>query len=226
MSKEKEVKRITLGGILSWIFGVIFGLAGLGAFASSSFVAGITLLIMSAVLLPPVNKLFREKMTFELSKGIKIAVIIVGFIVVAMTMKTETTTSSNNNPSATTQQTQASTKQNEITIVSNSFDDFIILCDTSATNLQKRDIFDRQFKNNYVEWTGRVSSISESMGSYILQVKHCPSTFMSDIVVTMKDNQKDNLLKYTEGDSITYRAKLTRLGDILGLSAIDGIVIE
>jgi hypothetical protein len=42
----------------------------------------------------------------------------------------------------------------------------------------------------------------------------------------MKDDQKDRLLKYKEGDIITYRAKLTRLGDILGLSATDGEVIE
>jgi len=88
---QKEVKKITLGGVLKWIFGIIFVLAGLGAFTSSSFVAGSTMLIMGAVLLPPVNKLFREKMNFELSRGIKIAIIFIGFVIVGMTANTDTT---------------------------------------------------------------------------------------------------------------------------------------
>ncbi len=99
---HKEVKKITLGGILSWIFGIIFALAGLGAFTSSSFVAGFTMLIMGAVLLPPMNKLFKEKMNFELSKGIKIAVIIIGFIVVGMTMNTDTTSTTSDNSQVAT----------------------------------------------------------------------------------------------------------------------------
>lgn len=99
---QKEVKKITLGGILSWIFGVIFALAGLGAFTSSSFVAGFTFLIMGAVLLPPMNKLFKEKMNFELSTGIKIAVIIIGFVVVGMTMNTNTTPTKTDNSQVAT----------------------------------------------------------------------------------------------------------------------------
>lgn len=110
-------------------------------------------------------------------------------------------------------------------VVSKSFNDFSILCDSDATNLQKRDVFDKEFKDRYVEWTGEVRSISESWGSYTLQVRHCGLTFTSDIIITMKDDQKDKLLQYMEGDTITYRAKLIRLGDIIGLSASEGEVI-
>lgn len=110
-------------------------------------------------------------------------------------------------------------------IVSTNFDDFSILCDADATNLQKQDQFDKQFKDKYVQWTGTIASISETFGSYTLQVKHCPNSFLSDIVVTLKDDQKETLLKYKEDDTITYKAKLTRLGDILGLSASDGEII-
>jgi len=128
----------------------------------------------------------------------------------------------------TTQQaTTIQEKPKEIVVVSKSFeDDFWILCDTTATNLQKRDVFDNKLKNNYVEWTGIITSISESLGRYTLQVIHCPQTLISDITIIMKDDQKDKLLKYRENEAITYRAKLTRLGDILGLSATDGEVIE
>ena len=94
---EKKVKKITLGGVLSWIFGMIFVLSGFGSFISSSFVAGITLLIMGAVLLPPMNEIFKEKMNFELSRGIKIAIIIIGFIIVGMTANTDTTSTTTAN---------------------------------------------------------------------------------------------------------------------------------
>ncbi len=99
---QKEVKKITLSGVLSWIFGIIFALAGLGAFTSSSFFAGFAMLIMGAVLLPPMNKLFKEKMNFELSTGIKIAVIIICFVVVGMTMNTDTTSTTTDNSQVVT----------------------------------------------------------------------------------------------------------------------------
>jgi len=127
-------------------------------------------------------------------------------------------------PETLKQETQQQEQPKEISVVSKSFeDDFSILCDREATNLQKHDIFDKRLKDRYVEWSGEVSSISEGP---TLQVKHCYNTLISDIVVRMKQNQKDKLMKYREGDQITYKAKLTRLGDILGLSATDGEVIE
>ena len=88
MKKEKEVKKITLIGIISWVLGIMFGLTGLVDIVSSSFVVGITFIIMASVILPPIGKMFKEKMNFELSIGVKIAVIIVGFFIIGKTMNT------------------------------------------------------------------------------------------------------------------------------------------
>ena len=110
-------------------------------------------------------------------------------------------------------------------IVSTSFEDFYIICDSQATSLQKEEEF-KKFKNQYVEWEGEVMSISESLGNYNLHVKHCPNTFVSDVSIVMKDDQKDKLLKYRESDTIKYRAKLFRIGDILGVFGNEGEVIE
>ena len=114
----------------------------------------------------------------------------------------------------------------EVTIASTSFDDFSIVCDMNATSLQKQNEFNNKFKDKYVQWSGTVSSVGESLGSYTLQVKHCPNTLVSDIVVTMKDDQKEKLLTLKEGDKVTYKAKLTRLGDLLGLSADNGELVQ
>ncbi|MBI2631986.1 hypothetical protein HYW75_03210 [Candidatus Pacearchaeota archaeon] len=213
----KEVKKITFGGVVSWIFGVFCILSVIGSFALSSYVAGIIWLIMALIVLPPTNRFYREKFNFELSKGIKISIVIVGLILVAMTTNTDEMTKTESSF------TYTPTKSNEVTIVSKSFEDFAIICDTEATNLQKQDLFKRKFKDQYVEWSGEISSISE--GNKV-QVKHCPNTWTSDIIITMKSDQRDQLLQFREGDIITYRAKLTRLGDILGLSAIDGETIK
>ena len=97
---EKEVKKLTLGGILGWIFGVLFVLAGLGCFTSSSFIAGISCLVISAVLLPPVNRIFREKTNFEVSTGLKIVIIIICFIIFSITVETDTTPTSSKTPVA------------------------------------------------------------------------------------------------------------------------------
>jgi hypothetical protein len=112
------------------------------------------------------------------------------------------------------------------TIISSTFSDYgNIYCDVKATTLQKQTLFDENYKNKYVKWTGTVSSVSESWGSYKLQVKHCKDTFVSDIIVTMKDDQKSKLMQLKEGDTVTYTAKLTRYGDILGISADEGEIV-
>lgn len=94
------------------------------------------------------------------------------------------------------------------------------------TDLQREDIFDRKYKNKYVEWDGTVGSISKGMfGGYTLQVKHCPNTLVSDVLVNLKDNQKQNALELQQGEMVTYRAKLTRWGSLLGFSADEGEII-
>ncbi len=151
-----------------------------------------------------------------------LALIVLGMIVTAL--DGDNSSSSQFSENTSQERDIQPTVQEEV--VSTSFDDFSILCDTNATNLQKQDAFTSKFKDKHVQWSGTVSSISQSGGSYRLQIKHCPDTFVSDIVITMKDDQKDNLLPLKEGDKITYKAKLTRLGDILGLSAQNGEVVQ
>src|SRR5674476_1673060 len=71
-------------------------------------------------------------------------------------------------------------------------------------------------------FNGRDTSVSKTMGSYTVSVKHSSKSLVSDAIVTMRDDQKDKLLQLKEGDPIKYTAKLTRYGDILGIYAEDG----
>lgn len=99
-------KKITVGLILCWVFGILFGLIGIISVFSEP-IPGIVMLTMAAVLLPPINKLVDEKWKFHLSRGIKIVVIIVGFIIFGATIDTSNTEKKQNN------QTQIQQKQKQ-----------------------------------------------------------------------------------------------------------------
>lgn len=80
-------KKISVGLILSWIFGVLFALTGIISVFSEP-IPGLVMLIMAAVLLPPVTKLVDQKWKFHLSSGMKIVVIIIGLIIYGATVDT------------------------------------------------------------------------------------------------------------------------------------------
>ena len=73
-------KKITVGLFLSWILGGLFALSGIISVFSEP-IPGIVMLLMAAILLPPVNKLIDEKWKFHLSGGMKVVVIIIGLII-------------------------------------------------------------------------------------------------------------------------------------------------
>jgi hypothetical protein len=89
-------KKITVGLILSWIFGVLFALIGI-IFVFSEPTPGLVMLSMAAVLLPPVTKLVDQKWKFYLSGSMKIIVIIIGFFIFGVTIDTSNIAKQQNN---------------------------------------------------------------------------------------------------------------------------------
>jgi len=79
--ESKEPHKITLGFILSWIFGVLFGISGLIFLFSGAIISGGSLILASIILLPPINKLVKEQWKFELSGGVKIIAVIILFVI-------------------------------------------------------------------------------------------------------------------------------------------------
>lgn len=101
-----------------------------------------------------------------------------------------------------------------------------VFCDTDATDLQKQNMFDR-YKNKYITTTGEIEIIHTDGEVYLT---HCDGTWTWDIEVEMQSNQIERLLGYKEGDTMTYKARLTTFNPhaILSseLSADDGEVIS
>lgn len=106
-------KKITVGLILSWIFGGLFALTGIISVFSEP-IPGIVMLTMAAVLLPPVNKLIDEKWKFHLSGGMKAVVIIIGFIIFGSTV--DTSKQQSNQPPIQQEQSVSNTEQKKATV--------------------------------------------------------------------------------------------------------------
>lgn len=67
--------------ILKWIFSILIGLSALGALVSKSFLSCLILLLVSALLLPPLTEFWRNKLPFLKNRIAKIATVIVLFII-------------------------------------------------------------------------------------------------------------------------------------------------
>lgn len=106
MSEQTSSKKNTLGLILSWIFGVIFALDGISSIFSKP-IQGLVMLIIAAVLLPPIARLVDQKWKFHLSGVMKILVVIIGLIIFS--------TTSNTSNISTTKQTEKQEVKQQIT---------------------------------------------------------------------------------------------------------------
>jgi len=75
--EHKEVRKITLGLILSWLIGLLFLLVAFGTFIAGSFIPGFLYLFAALILLPPVNNFLRKKFNVELSRWLKVVTFLI-----------------------------------------------------------------------------------------------------------------------------------------------------
>lgn len=89
---------------LSWFFGVLFALLGIISIFSDP-VPGFAMLVMAAVILPPAVKFMNQKWNIHLSAWIKATIIIISWIIFAVTVST------NGNTSPAPQKTEINEKE-------------------------------------------------------------------------------------------------------------------
>ncbi|MEC5395908.1 hypothetical protein [Bergeyella sp. RCAD1439] len=80
-SNSTKSSNQTVITILKWIFSILIGLSALGALASKSFLSCLILLLVTALLLPPLTEFWRNKLPFLKNRIAKIASVIVLFII-------------------------------------------------------------------------------------------------------------------------------------------------
>lgn len=94
------------------------------------------------------------------------------------------------------------------------------------TDLQKTEHW-KKYKGKKVKWTGTVASIGETFGTVMLQIKMNPETLVSDIIVSLKKEERSKALKLSQGDKVTFIGVMNRWGSILTyVSLDDGELVE
>lgn len=113
---ETKETKITLGLIIGWILGVLVSIAGVGLLFTEP-VPGILFILLALVLLPPANRMLKEKFNVSLSGGVKVVLVIFLFGIAGATMDTESTSTSNpvteNTPEEVVEATEADTEPSE-----------------------------------------------------------------------------------------------------------------
>lgn len=98
--KSKNSQKVTLGLIASWVFGVLFLLAGIGGVFAGDF-SGLLFILASFFSLPPTMKLVEKKLHFTLSKGLRVTLVIfLCFMVTFIPTQPASTNQDSYNPSA------------------------------------------------------------------------------------------------------------------------------
>jgi hypothetical protein len=92
----------------------------------------------------------------------------------------------------------------------------------TITNLRKDERI-KQDRGKIVTWSGEVSSVGTGFfGKLVLQVKMNEKTITSDVVVGLKDSEKDAAMRLSEGDNVTFSGKLQDWGHFMGITLSDG----
>lgn len=86
-SDQASKSKLTVGSVAGWIFGVIVAMGGLGSFVGRNpgIISGLVLLMMAAVMIPPIRNIIEEKTGRKLTKGLTAIIIVIGFILFALT---------------------------------------------------------------------------------------------------------------------------------------------
>lgn len=237
MPKENEVKKITVGSIFSWIFGVIFLLAGVGAIATSP-IPGIIIIICSAMIIPYFNKLIIDKFNIKISGGVKFLLVIIIFTAVGFTATNDITDSINQQDTSiaeTNKEVNTSNTPPKKIFVKKTYNDLwsVFNPQSKYTDLQKEKIFNDDYKGKYAEWTGRVKDVDASiLDNLKLHIEHRNKEDFDlnggDVTVYMKKNQLEKLLELQKGDEVTYSALFKDFADIImiGFYMEDGELIS
>ena len=90
------------------------------------------------------------------------------------------------------------------------------------TDLQKNEYW-KNYEGKKVKWTGTVTSIS---GSLSLQVKLNPDTWTSDVLVRLKDKEKDKVLSIKEKSIVTFIGVLDDWGTLMPITLNYGEIVQ
>lgn len=148
-NQSKAHTKITIGLVLSWGLGVLAAISGI-TLLFSQLLTGILMLLLAAVLLPPVNKFVADKFHFSISGGLKFVVVIILLGIIGATMSTDS--NSNSDTSTVPSTKQVSEVKTEDTTVPKEYKSALNKAASYANtmHMSKRGVYD-QLTSEYGE---------------------------------------------------------------------------
>jgi len=173
------------------------------------------------LLMPYFEKLISDKLNFEFSTGVRwlIAIVILVVFFIGASGNDDSPVyvadSGNSDNAATTDSATAPETAKPITYLSKSYNDLELIFGSGSkyTDLQKENLFNNDYKGEYVKWKGEVVEIDTTFGALTLAVKQKEKQFSfidEDVTIYMDDSQKSKLLGLNKGQMVTYSGRLNR----------------
>lgn len=113
--------------------------------------------------------------------------------------------------------------------VSTNFKDFdkIFGIKSDYTEIQKDELFKKDYEGRLVKWTGTVTEISQgTFSGFTIQIKHLSTTFVSDVILHVKDSEIAKAKGFKKGQKISYEGTLNSYGELLPTSVDDAIILN
>lgn len=156
-------------------------------------------------------------------KGILTGIFIIVWLAAITSNKSEGTKSEAENISSTVSSEISSNPSEGREYLSESCEDaagkFSLMGE--MTDLQKKELW-KKYQGKWVKWSGTVTYVSETLGQLSVQVKCRPGTLTSDAIIYFDNKWRDKLLQLSQGDSISFEARLDDYNQFIGLSLKKG----
>lgn len=207
-SSEVKTKNITFSLVFAWFFGVVVGLAGV-ATLFSNVIAGILFIISALIVLPPTYSFIKDKLHISLSKGLKIAIVLILFVIAGVTSSQHgSNTVSDTNAVANPAPVVQAPAQPTIIVTADK-----IMSDYTANEVSA----DAKYKNNTVQVSGIVDSIGKDIMDTPYISLHTGGEYSFSVVQCMfAKSDEPALSNVSKGQSITLIGQVTgKLGNVI-----------
>jgi hypothetical protein len=229
-------KKITVGLIASWFFGVLFLFSGISVIATS-IVWGIIIILSSLLIIPYSSNLIGNKLNFEISTGIKWILVILIFVGLTLSaagdisrstsdsLENQASPAQNSGSGTTTTQSQTQTQVSQKQYTQETFSQVngVLGPNSDYTDLNKDRYFTNNLSGKYVTWSGTVVDVDTSVfNSLKLYVQHRPRgqyefTSDYDVIITVDKADYDALAELKKGQSVTYEGRFSSYSQLFGL---------
>lgn len=201
---EKNVKKITLGSVIAWIFSIFVGVPAI-MMLFSNFTEGITLLLAALIVFPPMDRALAEKFNITLSRGIKAGAVLILLTIGSMMSSDKSPISQQVSQGSVTEKAQPATEVIKVSAIK--------LSEEYKANEISADA---KYKGNVVEVLGVVGSIAKDIfDTPYVTLKNEEYSIVSIQCMFSKDYEPTLALLY-KGYPITLSGKVSgKMGNII-----------